>query len=111
MGRPNRRRRTMTARVQAPARPGASRGGAVTPVPAPRLSPRLAIALGFAAIYLIWGSTYLAIRVAVADLPPFLMAGSRFLVAGAMLLAWTRWRGAAMPSRREWLAALLIGGL
>ena len=73
------------------------------------LPPAPSFSLAFAAIYLIWGSTYLAIRVAVADLPPFLMAGSRFLVAGAALFAWARWRGTAGPTRHEWRGALLIG--
>src|SRR5262249_51319813 len=65
----------------------------------------------FAAVYVLWGSTYLAIRVAVETLPPFLMAGTRFLVAGAVMFAWARRRGAAVPTARQWSAALLAGGL
>ena len=49
----------------------------------------------FAAIYLIWGSTYLAIQVAVKTLPPFLLAGTRFLIAGGLLYGWARWAGVA----------------
>jgi len=63
----------------------------------------------FAALYLIWGSTYLAIRFAVETLPPFTMAGARFVVAGMMLYGWARLRGAASPAPRHWPPALLIG--
>jgi drug/metabolite transporter (DMT)-like permease len=66
---------------------------------------RLRVVLAFAAIYLIWGSTYLAIRFAIETLPPLLMAGTRFVVAGTLLYSWTRLRGAPRPAR---LAALLI---
>lgn len=69
------------------------------------------IALALATVYVIWGSTYLAIRFAIETLPPFGMAGVRFLVSGAMLYAWSRWRGAPRPSRVNWTSAALIGGL
>lgn len=65
----------------------------------------------FAALYLIWGSTYLAIRFALETLPPFTMAGARFVVAGMMLYGWARRRGAASPAPRHWPPALLIGAL
>lgn len=65
----------------------------------------------FAALYLIWGSTYLAIRFALETLPPLTMAGARFVVAGAILYGWARLRGAASPSRRHWPPALVIGVL
>lgn len=65
----------------------------------------------FAAVYLIWGSTYLAIRLAVETMPPFLMAGVRFLIAGAILYVWTRWRGVPKPTRAHWFAAAGVGGL
>jgi len=71
----------------------------------------LEIGLAFAAVYVIWGSTYLAIRFAIETLPPFLMAGARFLVAGAILYGWARLRGHAAPSRVQWRAALIVGGL
>lgn len=65
----------------------------------------------FAAVYVIWGSTYLAIRFAIETLPPFLMASARFLVAGALLYGWTRLKGASRPGRAHWMGALIVGGL
>ncbi|KQV49538.1 permease [Pelomonas sp. Root1217] len=76
---------------------------------APGLSPLLLLCL--AATWLVWGSTYLAIKIALVSLPPFFQMGSRFLVAGVLLAGWMRWRGAPWPSRRQWLHALVIGGL
>ncbi|MES2820563.1 MAG: drug/metabolite exporter YedA [Pseudomonadota bacterium] len=63
----------------------------------------------FAALYLIWGSTYLVIRIGVESWPPMLMAGIRFLVAGTLMYAWLRWRGVPAPSGQQWLAASKIG--
>ncbi len=65
----------------------------------------------FAAIYVIWGSTYLAIRVAVETLPAFLSAGVRFVIAGSALFTWLALRGTAKPSRAEWKHALITGTL
>ncbi len=65
----------------------------------------------FAAVYVIWGSTYLAIRFAVETLPPFLMAGSRFFAAGAILFAWTCWQRQPWPSWVEWRDAAITGTL
>lgn len=65
----------------------------------------------FAALYLIWGSTYLAIRIGVESWPPLLMAAVRFLLAGGLMYAWLRWRGVPAPSGREWRAAGVIGVL
>jgi drug/metabolite transporter (DMT)-like permease len=65
----------------------------------------------FAAIYLIWGSTYLGIRFAIETIPPFLMSGGRNLVAGLLLIAFARCRGAGAPSRVEWFHAAIAGGL
>jgi drug/metabolite transporter (DMT)-like permease len=70
-----------------------------------------ALAAAFAAIYLIWGSTYLAIRYAVETFPPLLMMGVRHLSAGAALYGWTRWRGTPAPKLREWMHPALIGAL
>jgi drug/metabolite transporter (DMT)-like permease len=76
-----------------------------------RSSP-LKIAVAFACIYLIWGSTYLAIRFAIETLPPLLMAGVRFLIAGAALYAWVLARGEAKAATgAQWLAASVLGGL
>jgi drug/metabolite transporter (DMT)-like permease len=70
--------------------------------------PRIVAA--FATVYLVWGSTYLAIRVVVAGLPPFLSAGLRFLVAGALMLAWAWWRGHRLPTSRRDLLTLALTG-
>jgi len=72
---------------------------------------RAGVVLAFAAVYLIWGSTFLAIRYAVETIPPFFMAGCRFLIAGTLLYLWTRAGGAIRPSRREWAGTALIGFL
>lgn len=72
---------------------------------------RLAIAAGFAAIYLIWSSTYLATTLAVETLPPFLMMGARSLVGGAILYAASRLAGAPAPTRVQWGSALATGAL
>lgn len=70
---------------------------------------RTALVLAFAAIYLIWGSTYLGIRVAVETMPPFLMAGARFLIAGTILFTFLKLRGAAWPTAAQWRANAIIG--
>lgn len=71
---------------------------------------RWSVTSALAAIYLIWGSTYLAIRWAVETIPPLLMAGTRFLIAGALLYGWMRWRGAPRPEPFHWVSATLVGG-
>ena len=76
-----------------------------------RTSPRAQVILAFTIVYIIWGSTYLAIRFAVATMPPFLMAGVRFLIAGAILYFWMRLRGGERPTFVHWRSALIIGGL
>jgi drug/metabolite transporter (DMT)-like permease len=70
---------------------------------------RAQIIAAFASIYLIWGSTYLAIRYAVQTIPPFLMGGLRFVVSGALLYAWARYRGAGRPTRIHWRNAIIAG--
>jgi drug/metabolite transporter (DMT)-like permease len=70
-----------------------------------------AIVLAFAAIYIVWGSTYLAIRFAVETLPPFLMLFARFFTAGVLMYGFLRWRGEARPTAREWSGGAVIGGL
>ena len=69
------------------------------------------MALALAGLYFIWGSTYLAIRIAIETLPPFLMAGGRFLVAGTVLYLWARARGAQRPTLTLWKTAALSGVL
>ncbi len=61
------------------------------------------------ALYIVWGSTYLAIRFAVQTIPPFLMAGSRFLVSGLILYVWRRLAGDPNPTRRQWRSAAIVG--
>ncbi len=73
--------------------------------------PAWKILLAFAIIYFVWGSTYLAIRVGVREVPPFLLASLRFTVAGLLLYGWMRARGTPSPSFREWAAACLMGAL
>lgn len=75
------------------------------------LSYRLTFLLSFAAIYLIWGSTFLAIHFAIDTIPPFIMAATRFLSAGILLFAIARGRGAAVPRRDYWQAAMMAGVL
>ncbi len=72
---------------------------------------KVRLLVAFAAVYIIWGSTYLAIRWAIETMPTFLMAGVRFLVAGAVLYVWGRWRGAPKPTLTNWRDAAIIGGL
>jgi drug/metabolite transporter (DMT)-like permease len=80
-------------------------------VPAEPKASRTAILLAFAAVYVVWGSTYLAMRIAVETLPPFLMAGTRFTAAGAIAYAWARWRGAPRPTKGDVTAAAIAGAL
>jgi drug/metabolite transporter (DMT)-like permease len=65
----------------------------------------------FAAVYVLWGSTYLAIRFGVETIPPFLMAGTRHLTAGVLLYLWVRLRGGARPDWRHWRTATVIGAM
>jgi drug/metabolite transporter (DMT)-like permease len=67
--------------------------------------------LAFAIIYFVWGSTFLAIRVGVREVPPFLLAAMRFLVAGLALYGWTLAKGERSPKRREWASAFLLATL
>ena len=67
--------------------------------------------MAFGTVYVVWGSTYLAIRVAVETMPPFLLAAMRFLAAGGAMFVWLRWKGVAMPNRKEWFHAAIAGVL
>jgi drug/metabolite transporter (DMT)-like permease len=79
--------------------------------PAGVLSPRVLVALSLLGVYLIWGSTYLAIRIALEGFPPFLMAAIRFPIAGGVMFAFLVWRGVPMPTPRQWLNCLITGTL
>ena len=96
--------------AHAPAR-GPTRGG---PEHAPQRDPafRTKLIAAFAALYLVWGSTYLAISIAIETLPGFLMASVRFLIAGGALYAYARLRGGApRPTGAQWRAATVVGAL
>jgi len=73
------------------------------------MAPRGRLIIAFAAVYLIWGSTYLAIRYAIETIPPFLMAASRFLMGGVILYSWSRSKGAIPFSNAAWKAAAVVG--
>jgi drug/metabolite transporter (DMT)-like permease len=92
-------------------------GGRPVIMPEPRKTAnlsdrRLAIQLGlaFVAIYVVWGSTYLAIRYAVETIPPLVTAGIRHSVAGGIMLVWAWWRG-FRPTRQQWVAGFALGAL
>jgi drug/metabolite transporter (DMT)-like permease len=84
---------------------------AAAPAASDVLPGRSKILVALLAVYVIWGSTYFGMKVAVETLPPLTMAGARFLVAGALLYGWLRLRGAKAPTAREWRAAGLVGFL
>jgi len=69
------------------------------------------VLLAFAIIYFVWGSTFLAIRIGVREVPPFLLAGMRFVIAGFVLFAWMRAKGTAFPTGREWRSVGLLAVL
>jgi drug/metabolite transporter (DMT)-like permease len=74
-------------------------------------SPRALVVAAFAAVCVIWGSTYLAIRIALVDFPPFLIGALRFLAAGGILCGYAKLRGHKWPSPSEWARSALVGGL
>ncbi len=80
-------------------------------MPAGAHPSRARLAAGFAAIYFVWGSTFLAIKYAVMEMPPFFMAGTRFLAAGLILYAWRRLRHGERPASADWKGSALVGGL
>ena len=76
-----------------------------------RIGRRAPVILALLAVYVIWGSTYLGIRIALEGFAPFQMIGLRFLMAGTVLYAVLRWRGAPAPTRSQWVASAWVGGL
>jgi drug/metabolite transporter (DMT)-like permease len=70
---------------------------------------RAKLIAAFAAIYIIWGSTYLGIKYAIESIPPFMVGGTRFLVAGAVLYAWGRIKSGVKPTREHWRSGLILG--
>jgi drug/metabolite transporter (DMT)-like permease len=81
---------------QTQARPSATRAQLIT---------------AFAAVYIIWGSTFLAIRYAIETMPPLLMAGIRFVIAGAILYAWAYFREGARANSKQWIGTAIVGAL
>ncbi|MGA1495786.1 MAG: EamA family transporter, partial [Rhodothermales bacterium] len=75
----------------------------------PATTSRLKLLAAFATLYVVWGSTYLAIAIAVESIPPFLAIGSRFFMAGTVLYAFLRLRGRTHPSRPQLINAAMIG--
>jgi len=76
-----------------------------------RAAPRSLVIAAFAAIYVFWGSTYLGIRFAIETIPPFFMAGTRFLLAGVLIYGVARLRRAGRPTARQWAHAAVVGVL
>jgi drug/metabolite transporter (DMT)-like permease len=83
----------------------------MTDAPSSTRTNRWQVVAALGAIYLIWGSTYLAIRFAMDTMPPILMAGARFLAAGTLLFIWARARGARWPTLKQWRGGLIVGAL
>lgn len=71
----------------------------------------LTVLLALLALYVIWGSTYLGMRIALETMPPFLMAGPRFLLSGIVMYVWLRSRGVPAPTRAQWVASAKVGVL
>jgi len=92
--------------AQASARPAPDGSSAAAGAPS-----RTRVIAAFAAVYVLWGSTYLAIRYAVETIPPFVMAGTRFLVSGLLLYLWARRRGSERPGLVQWRDATIAGVL
>lgn len=86
-------------------------GNELPPVSPIWQSPRLLVPLALLSVYVIWGSTYFAIRIALESWPPFLLGAVRFLIAGGLLYAWLRLRGVPPPTRHQWLNAAVTGAL
>ena len=77
----------------------------------PTKAPTWLIAACLLAVYVIWGTTYFAIKVGIEGAPPFFLIGTRFVVAGGLLLVWQIFRGRPMPTAKQWRGAALLGFL
>lgn len=73
--------------------------------------PRVRVGLAFAALYLLWGATYLAMKIGIETIPPFLLAGARHAIAGTVLFVWLRARDRELLTREHWMSAAGIGAL
>jgi drug/metabolite transporter (DMT)-like permease len=113
-GSSNRMKDSFQAKTQSEQLSGNEEASAVITPTASKTNP-LGIVLALLALYLIWGSTYLGIRIAIESIPPLLMMGIRFIVAGGVLYLFLRTRGVPTPNRSQWMGStavgiLLIGG-
>jgi len=79
--------------------------------PRPKVATTASIVLSFASVYFFWGSTYAAIRIGAAQMPALLLAGTRYVIAGAILLAWCRWRGLRLLGTSKTMLTLSLVGL
>ncbi|MGH2505639.1 MAG: EamA family transporter [Ktedonobacterales bacterium] len=89
--------------------PSAGKDAVTTPGKSHGRNAALGIAITLGLVYLIWGSTYLGIHFADETLPPFLMGGTRFLIAGSLMYLWCRLRGIPNPTWRQWRSAGIVG--
>lgn len=100
-----------SATIEAPVSPGITHADSTSARKRSAPPPLWLILAAFTALYTVWGSTYLGIRLAIDSIPPFLMAGSRFVVAGGLLYWVMRARGLPHPTRPQWIAAAVTGSL
>src|SRR5690606_8111872 len=101
--------RTAGPGIRAGHHPRRSRPPRMTPHPSRPSPPVWAVAAALASVYLVWGSTYVAIRYGLEGFPPFLMGGLRFIAAGGAFYLFLRWRGHAAPTRAQWRNAFVMG--
>ena len=91
--------------------PATVNSAAPTSAPAVAAGPKWLIATCLASVYIVWGTTYFALKVGVQGAPPFFLVGTRFVVAGALVIAWLKIRGHALPTMRQWRGSALLGFL
>lgn len=84
---------------------------APTPATTMPTASTTSLVIAFAVIYVVWGSTYLGMAIALETMPPFMMAATRYMVAGALLIGVRRWFGDRLPTRRQWGSAAIVGSL